>query len=177
MRTIRNIGFAFVMVSLFACGGNTSSKDNAENNSEALTEETTEEVDEFEIVSEEVAVEIIAHGETMAEIGFEPASFEVPAGSTVTLTFKNESSAAGMLHNFVLVIKGSGQEVAIAGIQAGPDNAYVPEDDRVIAHTEIVEMGNEIVFEFTAPSEPGDYEYICTYPGHYPGMVGTLTVK
>src|SRR5690554_3400015 len=150
MKTIRNIGFAFVVVSLFACGGNTSSKDNTENDSEALTEETTEaideEVDEFEILSEEVELELVAHGETMAEIGFEPSHLEVSAGSHVTLTFKNESSAAGMLHNFVLVIKGSGQEISVAGIQAGPDNNYVPEDDRVIAHTEVVEMGEEIVF-------------------------------
>ena len=31
---------------------------------------------------------------------------------------------------------------------------------------------------FTAPEEPGDYEYICTFPGHLAaGMKGTLTVE
>jgi azurin len=28
----------------------------------------------------------------------------------------------------------------------------------------------------TAPAEPGDYEYVCTFPGHYVIMWGKLVV-
>ena len=34
----------------------------------------------------------------------------------------------------------------------------------------------EDVLEFTAPSEPGDYPYICTYPGHWAIMNGIMKV-
>jgi|SRR5690554_482312 len=179
MRTIRNISFAVVMLSLVACGGDSASKDKAEKDSKANTEKTTTEETEViaEPIKEEVEIHLIAKGETMAEIAFDPTNLEVPAGSHVKMVFRNESSAAGMLHNFVLVVSGSGQDIATAGIQAGPDSEYVPlDDDRVIAYTKVLDMGEEIVFEFEAPTEKGTYHYICTYPGHYPLMVGRLNV-
>ncbi|MFN5664281.1 MAG: plastocyanin/azurin family copper-binding protein [Bacteroidota bacterium] len=33
-----------------------------------------------------------------------------------------------------------------------------------------------VTVEFTAP-EPGTYTYICTYPGHWMAMQGTLIVE
>ena len=32
------------------------------------------------------------------------------------------------------------------------------------------------VLEFNAPSEPGDYEFICTFPGHHILMRGIMKV-
>jgi azurin len=50
--------------------------------------------------------------------------------------------------------------------------------DQIIAHTGLVAGGESDTVTFTAPEEPGDYEYICTFPGHFAaGMKGTLTVK
>ena len=32
--------------------------------------------------------------------------------------------------------------------------------------------------DFVAPTKPGKYMFICTFPGHFAGgMTGTLTVK
>src|SRR4029079_9354718 len=36
--------------------------------------------------------------------------------------------------------------------------------------------GQKTKLAFTAPTVPGDYPYLCTYPGHWRRMVGTLAV-
>ncbi len=46
----------------------------------------------------------------------------------------------------------------------------------ILAHTPMSTPGETVQVTFTAPSEPGTYRYICTYPGHYVMMQGTMTV-
>lgn len=114
-------------------------------------------------------------GESMAEIKFEPQALSVPANSIVKLTFENKSSAEGMYHNFVLVELGSGAEISAKGITAGKDKNFVPNDDRVLAHSKVTNMGETITIEFEAPAK-GSYHYICTYPGHT-SMIGRFNVE
>jgi azurin len=47
----------------------------------------------------------------------------------------------------------------------------------ILAHTTLVQPGTKTELEFTAPAEAGDYPYICTFPGHFLLMKGTLHVK
>jgi azurin len=49
-------------------------------------------------------------------------------------------------------------------------------DKRVLEATKIVEPGQKEVLKMTAPSAPGDYEFVCTYPGHWQIMWGKLMV-
>ena len=42
--------------------------------------------------------------------------------------------------------------------------------------TKLVEPGQQTKLSFVAPESPGDYQYVCTFPGHWRRMVGTLTV-
>ena len=164
-------------LSLVACG-NSNSTDQKTGDSSQKEKETTKAKTEVVESAEKELVEItlIAKGEDMGAISFEPKSLSIPAGSKMKLTFKNESEAAGMLHNFVLVKLGTGQEVAAAGIKAGKDKNFVPESENVIAYTKVLELGSETVLEFDAPAK-GSYHYICTYPGHYPNMIGRLNVE
>lgn len=163
---------------LHACGG---SKTKEKNNETSKTEKSTQ-MEEKETVVEEkkvqevVEITLIAKGEDMTAISYEPNSLSVPAGSRVKLTFQNESKAAGMFHNFVLVTLGAGQEIATAGIQAGKDNEFIPNSDDIFANTKIIEMGGTTTIEFDAPPK-GSYHYICTYPGHYPNMIGRFNVE
>ena len=166
---------------LVACGGGEQKAKKAD--SEVKTSpKKTEKVEEAKTEEEEpaekelVEITLAATGETMTEIAFEPKTLTIPANSRVKLTFNNKSSMEGMLHNFVLVELGSGQEIATAGISAGKDNAFVPDDDRVIAYTEVSDIGETVVVEFDAPAK-GSYHYICTFPGHYPNMIGRLNVE
>lgn len=97
------------------------------------------------------------------------------AGAKVTINFKNHSASKGMTHNFVLVKPGKAQAVIDASISAGPDKNWVADSADIIAKSKLIDAGESITIEFTAPSEAGDYPYICTFPGHAT-MKGILKV-
>lgn len=157
---------------LISCGGS------VEQNSSMKVDKAEETTQEESATEEKEIIEItvLAKGETMTEIAFEPKSLEIPKNTRIKLTLKNESSTAGMLHNFVLVELGSGQEIATAGISAGEANNFVPKDKRVFANTTVLNIGEETIIEFDAPPV-GSYHYICSFPGHYPNMIGRMNVQ
>jgi len=85
-----------------------------------------------------------------------------------------------MLHNFVLCAPGRGSAVGAAALALGLDGAarnYVPDTDDVLYHTALtLPEGTDDIY-FTAPAQPGDYDYICSFPGHYLAMKGVLHVE
>jgi azurin len=87
---------------------------------------------------------------------------------------------AAMGHNFVLLKAGTAaMEFANAAMPAR-DTEFVPASmkDKVIASTKVVGPGETVEVSFAAPTKPGTYEFICSFPGHFAaGMKGTLTVK
>ncbi|MBL4707235.1 MAG: hypothetical protein JKY48_02185 [Flavobacteriales bacterium] len=168
---MKKLVYFIAITSFFACGAEVK-KDNApsEVKAEAM-EESIEVVEEKELIE----IKVAAIGESMSEIAFEPTTLSIPSNTRIKLTLENKSSAAGMLHNFVLVELGSGAEISSAGIKAGKKNNFVPKDKRVIAYTKIAQIGETITVEFDAPAK-GSYHYICTYPGHI-SMVGRLNVE
>jgi azurin len=120
----------------------------------------------------EQAIESV--GETMA---YNVTSFNVKAGQKVHVTLKNNGTTPAMVHNFVLVKAGTEESVAQAGAAAGEAAGYVKAGDaNVLASSPLAKPGQTIDFSFTAPAA-GTYPYICTFPGHYQTMKGTLTVE
>ena len=83
-----------------------------------------------------------------------------------------------MQHNVVILAPGADiNAVGVAAMGAGPDNDYVPADDEnVLFYTTIAKPGEKTEVEFTAP-EPGEYPFICTFPGHYSLMKGIMIVE
>jgi azurin len=117
---------------------------------------------------------LTAPGESLA---FEPTTLTASAGQEVTISFANGSAV--QQHNFVLVNGGENVAAPIAadGITAGPGADYLPADrTNIIAATGVADPGETVTVTFTAPAA-GTYLYICTIPGHYPLMQGTLTVQ
>lgn len=106
---------------------------------------------------------------------FSKDKLSAKAGAKVTITFKNNSASKGMTHNFVLVKPGKGQAVTDASISAGPDKGWVADSADIIVKSKLIDAGETATIEFTAPSEAGDYPYICTFPGHAT-MKGILKV-
>ncbi len=109
-------------------------------------------------------------------------SFEVKAGQKVELTFKNigKIPKIAMGHNLVVLKKGIsavafGQKAMGAGANA--TNA-LPESVKgdTIASTKLLGPDENETITFTAP-ETGDYEYVCTFPGHFALMRGIMKVK
>lgn len=119
-------------------------------------------------------IEIGSAGENLA---FDKTTLTATAGQQVTVNFKNNSSA--QQHNWVLVNGGEdvGAAVANAGLTAGPEANYLPSDKaQIVGATPLANGGETTSISFTAPAA-GTYEYICTVPGHYPLMKGTMTVQ
>lgn len=96
-------------------------------------------------------------------------------GAKITLVFKNNSAAKGMTHNFVLVKPGKAQAVIDASVAAGPDKGWVADSADILAKSKLIDAGETETIEFTAPTEPGDYPYVCTFPGHAT-MKGVLKI-
>ncbi len=114
------------------------------------------------------------------EMRFEQTSFTVQAGQEVTVVFENTATTPAMQHNVVILNSNDDavvNRVGQAALQAGPDAEYIPDDSAIIAHTPLSQPGETVRVTFTAPSEPGQYRYICTFPGHYVLMQGTMTVQ
>jgi azurin len=123
-----------------------------------------------------VQLTIRARGNTMTEMNFDQAELRIKAGTTVMLTLINESKDASMLHNFVLIESGSAAKVAAEGLKEGADNNFTPRIKEMLVSTVMTKPGETDAITFPAP-EPGEYEFICTYPGHYTKMRGKFIVE
>ncbi len=93
----------------------------------------------------------------------------------LTLTHTGQLPINIMGHNWVLSASDDVQELAIAGMQAGVDNRYVPQNDpRVLAATEVVGGGASTTIEFSIEQLSADksYTFFCSFPGHFAVMQG-----
>ena len=113
---------------------------------------------------------------------FDVTTIEATPGEEITikLTTKSQIPKSAMAHNVVVIDKDADvNEVAQASMRAR-DNDYIAPDykDQIIAATELAGGGETVEVTFTVPEETGNYEYICTFPGHFAGgMKGTLIVE
>jgi azurin len=114
---------------------------------------------------------------TQPGLKFDQTLLTVKAGERVRLVFRNTDD---MLHNWVLCAPGRGQAVGEAamalGIEGNAKN-FVPDSSDVLYHTALVAPETSDTIFFTAPSTPGDYDFVCTFPGHAQLMKGILRVE
>ncbi len=109
--------------------------------------------------------------------------FSLPAGSTLTLTLRHTGgmSLELMGHNWVLLDKETPVESFVGEASGAVDSDYVPTtgwDGAVLAKTRMLGGGQSDTITFEVPAEPGDYPYVCTFPGHFfAGMKGVLEVR
>lgn len=113
--------------------------------------------------------------------GLQYAQTELAAKPGEALAWKLRNTDV-MPHNLVLVKPGSAKVVGEASFKmlndpkAGEKN-YVPKSSEVIAFIPVIDPETEHVLHFRAPKEPGDYPYMCTFPGHWQAMRGVLKVR
>lgn len=107
------------------------------------------------------------------QIAYDKTTLTATAG-LIRLRFSNNASAAAMRHNVVIVKAGSEDAVGVGGISAGEGKHYLPDSDDVLGATKMLRPGESGTVVVDLP--PGTYSYICTFPGHYLSMRGTLTV-
>ena len=109
---------------------------------------------------------------------FDVREFSVVAGKPVELVFENPDA---MQHNIVIVkpksseIVGNAADKMITQKDAAEKN-YVPNLPQVVGYTPLINPDQTYRLTFVAPTEPGDYPYICTFPGHWRLMNGVMKV-
>ena len=113
---------------------------------------------------------------------FTPGRLEAVAGETIRIQLVNNGSApkAAMGHNWVLLKKGADAADYINAAVRAQAEDYLPalRAEDVVAATKLLGGGERDAVTFVVPAEPGEYTYVCTFPGHFQlGMKGVLTVR
>lgn len=113
---------------------------------------------------------------------FNVTRFEVKAGQDMKVILTNIGSMpkAAMAHNFVLLKKGADVEAFDKAAVGAAATDYIPAamQDQIVAHTKMLGPKQTDEITFKAPTEPGEYVFLCSFPAHYQaGMKGVLVVK
>jgi azurin len=126
----------------------------------------------------ELAVRTILVRTLREQMAYDLRYFVVQAGKPVSIMLDNPDA---MPHNLVVTAPGAVQEVGIAGGSMQPPTdpkvkPFVPESPKVLHATALVQPGQSDTLQFEAPREPGEYGYVCTFPGHWMRMYGVMLV-
>lgn len=109
---------------------------------------------------------------------YDVTSFTVKAGKQVEIILDNPDA---MQHNLVI---GKPKSLEIIGNAANKmitqkdaaERSYVPDIPQVLFATPLVNPDGRYRLRFTAPSQEGDYPFVCTFPGHWSIMNGVMKV-
>ncbi len=117
--------------------------------------------------------------ETDTNLAFKTRRLVVRANEPIHFTLVNPDVVP---HNWALLKPGTLQAVGqqVNQLIADPEAAskqYIPDSQDVLAYTDIVEPYAQTVIYFRAPSTPGRYPFLCTFPGHWMAMNGELIVE
>ncbi|GAA5521409.1 plastocyanin/azurin family copper-binding protein [Aliifodinibius salicampi] len=181
--------FSLMLLFVTACGGGSDDQQQTETQeSQTTAQQADDGVRTIEIVGidrmkfvVEGDEDGISTGDTMGDyVLLESITAEPGEEIRIRLTTESTLPASAMAHNFVLLVMDADATAFANAAARAKDNEYIPADmeDQIIAHTDMAAGGETVEVTFTAPEEAGDYEFICSFPGHYSGgMAGTLTVE
>lgn len=113
---------------------------------------------------------------------YDVTRIEVSPGQEVKVTLTNVGTLPknAMGHNWILLKAGSDAHAFDTAGLSAQANGYFPTSlaDEVIAHIPLLGPKESGSVTFKAPEAPGEYTYLCTFPGHFAtGMHGVLVVK
>ena len=117
--------------------------------------------------------------ETASGLTFATKRFLVKAGERISLTLANPDS---MPHNLAIAKPGTLAKVGdganrMAALPDGGAKRYLPPGGDVLFFTDIIEPGKAFTIHFNAPAAPGEYPYLCSFPGHWQIMNGLMVVE
>jgi putative heme-binding domain-containing protein len=113
------------------------------------------------------------------QMRYDRTEFSVAPKMKVRLHFNNPDA---MDHNMLMVDPGAAPRVAILAAKLestgeGTERQWRPDSDEILFATNLLAHDEKQTIEFNAPAAPGSYEYICTFPGHWQLMRGTMIVS
>ena len=126
----------------------------------------------------DLGVRVVKIGTVYERMAYDRETIAVQAGRPVLFVLEN---ADVMPHNFVITRPGAMQKVgelaeASAQNPAFAKQNFVPTTADVLAASGLMQPQGSQRILFTAPTEPGVYPYVCTYPGHWRRMFGAMYV-
>jgi putative heme-binding domain-containing protein len=126
----------------------------------------------------ELGVRVIRIGTVPDQMLYDKERFAVRAGKPVEVIFENNDL---MPHNFVVTRPGALEEIgtlaeATATQPGALERQYIPPSSKILVKSRLLSPRDLQRVRFTAPSQPGIYPYVCTYPGHWRRMYGAMYV-
>jgi plastocyanin len=117
----------------------------------------------------DTTITLRASGSTLE---FDPPGISVRNGLRVRLRFVNGGT---LPHNVVVPRSEDDLDALILLAYESSETGYVPMSQRakLIGFTRLASPGETVDVVFTVPP-PGEYRYVCLFPGHANSMLGTL---
>lgn len=175
---------SLMLLFTIACGGESNTQQEADTETAEQDDgvRTIEMIgtDQMRFVVEEEQDGITTGNASGDYLLLESISAEPGEEIRIRLITESDLPSSAMSHNFVLLAMSADATAFANKASRAKDNDYIPAnmEDQVLAATGLAGGGETVEVTFTAPEEPGDYEYICSFPGHFSGgMKGVLTVE
>lgn len=114
----------------------------------------------------------------VGEMKYDVTTITAKAGETLKIIFENPDH---MQHNLLILKPGTLDRVGAAADELakqpnGVEMQYIPNTPDVLFSTPLVDPDSRYELVFTVPKAPGDYPFICTFPGHWRIMQGVMKV-
>ncbi len=173
--------FASLVFILAACGG----EETAEQADELILDDGVRTIEilgtnDMRFVVSEAQDGLVTGGAAGQYIILE--AIEASPGEELRIILRTVSDlpATAMSHNLaILDLEADTEQFARASLQAADNDYIAPQyEEWVIATTAMLGGGESDTITFTVPEQAGEYDYICSFPGHFQaGMVGKLIVQ
>jgi azurin len=126
----------------------------------------------------DLGVQVVRIETIPEQMAFDRKWFAVEAGKPVQIVLVNPDA---MAHNLLIGRPGSLKEIGTAAstmtLPSDPKvKPYVPDTPLVLQATRLLNWGETERLGFKAPAEPGEYPFVCTFPGHWVRMYGIMLV-
>lgn len=174
---MRALALAFLLLPLAACGGDdaapVTTTDPAPTAPDVVVAPDAPAGAVAEVVDGTVTISPVGD-----EMRYAETEFTVTAGQEIRLVMDNVATSVAMQHNVVVLVLGADVNAFGQAAMSAADTDYIPSAmaDQVVAHTPMSQPGQSTEVTFTAPTAPGDYTFICTFPGHFTVMQGVMHV-
>lgn len=103
--------------------------------------------------------------------------FEAKPGEQIALTLINPDD---LQHNILVLTPQADAGMKIAQdawlMPDAQEKQFIPDIPAVLASSNLLGPDEEQTITFTVPQEAGDYPFICSFPGHWMSMRGTMQV-
>jgi len=174
-----SILFALIMA-LAACGGEDASQPAEEIVDDGVRTIEIIGTDDMKFVVREAEEGLRTGGQAGQYLLLEAIYAEPGEELRIRLTTISNLPPTAMSHNLAVVDLGTDVDAFARASITARDNEYIAPDfeDRVIVTTRMLGNGETDTITFTVPEQTGEYDYVCTFPGHFAGgMVGKLIVQ